>query len=277
MGAIMVVGLLGSCDALFTNIYKNAGLGTPSASTLSAATTSSLITSSGITTGTPSSTFYDTLTADPTTKAAVIATLDATIASSTDPAVVQPAIALKVDIELKTSGASDLLNNAVTAAATIGGSSTKIDPTTADGFKALIGAFIPTTISGTPGKITEIVNTLAGLKGDFAALASSVTSSGSATLTSGLDAGTLAQTAAVVELMSVLKPVDSSKTPTVGAAVEAALTAATSGTTTNIASIITIDEAAAKSLPSDTTVSTLFKAAGIDLKAMFTKFGISTT
>ncbi len=101
-----------SCDAFFTtNLFKEAGMGQESAADIASKSSADLAkdaSSSG-----PDSTFYQVLTEDPATKAAVLATLADTYTSSTDPAAVQAAAAAAAKIELVTTGADELVNNMV--------------------------------------------------------------------------------------------------------------------------------------------------------------------
>lgn len=195
-----------SCDAFFTtNLFKEAGMGQESAADIASKSSADLAkdaASSG-----PDSTFYQVLTEDPATKAAVLATLANTYTSSPDPAAVQAAAAAAAKIELVTTGADELVNGLVSVLA---------DPPDfatmdASSVASLVQDLIPSGLLASEAGFAAALQALIGPEADaaYAALESSVTASDGQ-----ISASVLGSAAQGALLASVIDAIDMSA-PTV--------------------------------------------------------------
>jgi hypothetical protein len=140
--SIVSLSLLSSCDAFFnSNLFKEAGLGQESASSLAAKDSTGLYEAAYTESGKPSAGFYETLKTNPDTKAAVLGTLQTGMAS-TDPKTAQQSAILYADIGLHTSGASDLVAGCVSAIGNLPSSDAKPEE-----LKAFVQSLIPVSLN----------------------------------------------------------------------------------------------------------------------------------
>lgn len=117
--AVLAVGsflILASCDAFFsTNLFKEAGLGQVKPSDVVAMSSAELVNNAYFGSGLSTS-FLDALPYESTAQGIVLNTLKETYRDDlTTPGARQEAVALAVDILVETSGASKIVNNAVSA------------------------------------------------------------------------------------------------------------------------------------------------------------------
>lgn len=263
VGIVLIVSLLGSCDALFTNVFKEAGLGQVSAASLQGADAATLIAESGLDQGMISESFVDAVIGDDATKAAVVGELEtAANDPKADPATVQAAEALIVEIEIKDVGADQILDN-IAGAATVIGEDFNIEDT--DDFNALVDAIVPQAVQDDPEQLAAMIDALDRLSDNFELLADNVKDNGGEYAAGGIDTRTLAQTAAIVAVISALEPKDPSQT--IGQAVAAAL-----ANPDNVGNLIQADTDTLDNLSEDPTLTTLFSAAGIDLAGFLDSF-----
>jgi len=168
--AIFVL-LFSGCDALISNVFKEVGLGQPSAEKLKEADAATLLEDSGISTGSVSDTFIETIANDDETRDAVLATLNTTVAEGT-PEEAQAAQALILNIELADSGADEILDNVNTS---IGEAMDQLEPEEGQevDYAALIDVLLPDT-----DNLADIIDSLGTLTPDYDALAASIAEDG---------------------------------------------------------------------------------------------------
>lgn len=139
--SIVSLSLLSSCDALFTtNLFKEAGLGQVSASALAEKDSSGLYEEAYTSDGSPSDTFFEALSGDATAKSQVLSTLQTDYSNTSSPTAQQSAI-LYADIELRTTGGSEVVSNIVGYLA--GGGAIPSDST---GVKSFIESVVPASV-----------------------------------------------------------------------------------------------------------------------------------
>jgi len=170
--AIFVL-LFSGCDALISNVFKEANLGQPSAEKLKGADAATLLEDSGISAGSVSDAVIETIITDEETMAAVLATLQETVNDPTaPPSEAQAAQALILNIELAASGADEILDNVNTS---IGEVMEQLE--TAEGedvdYAALIDVLLPDT-----DNLADIIDSLGTLTSDYDALAASIAENG---------------------------------------------------------------------------------------------------
>jgi len=170
--AIFVL-LFSGCDALISNVFKEVGLGQPSAEKLKEADAATLLEDSGISTGSVSDTFIETIANDDETRDAVLETLQATVDDeATPPSEAQAAQALILNIELADSGADEILDNVNTS---IGEAMDQLEPEEGQevDYAALIDVLLPDT-----DNLADIIDSLGTLTPDYDALAASIAEDG---------------------------------------------------------------------------------------------------
>jgi hypothetical protein len=193
--AVVSLPLLSSCDAFFnSNLFKEACLGQESASSLAAKDSTDLYEAAYADNGKPSSGFYETLKANPETKATVLATLETGMASS-DPTTAQQSAILYADIGLQTSGASDLVAGCVNAIGDIPSS----EATTAE-LTAFVKSLIPDSLT-TEADFKTAINALIAAQTAYTALGKDLASSSDYILSSATY-GNAAQSALLSAVIS---------------------------------------------------------------------------
>jgi|GEM_PF-824206 len=169
---VAVVLMFTGCDALITNVFKTANLGQPSVTTIQTMPTTSLIAASGLSTGTVSPTFIATVISDPTTRDAVVATLEATFGgASSTPTEVQEAGTVLISIILAENNIDDIMTQLGSSLPDLLSSfgikslrtSKEID------YVALLNTLFPAG-----SNVANMIDTLVGLKPKFDILAASI-------------------------------------------------------------------------------------------------------
>jgi hypothetical protein len=201
--AVMSLSLLSSCDAFFnTNMFKAAGLGQVSASSLAAKDSSELYDSAYTSDGKLEVSFADALAGDAGAKATVLAKLEADF-TSPDAGTRQRSAALCADIELQTSGASAVVNNVLDFLA-----SGKPLPSSGDtsGVTDLVKSLLPSALLSDKAAFTAAIEGFVAADAAYQVMGASVGSSGAQ---SGLAAGaigTAAQSALVAAVVAGVVP-----------------------------------------------------------------------
>ncbi len=251
--AIIVLFFTG-CDALITNVFKDANLGQPSAATIQNQDAATLIQQAGITSGAVSDTFIQTVISDETTKNQVLATLQGKVDTGT-PAEAQAAQALILDIKLADIGADavmDNLNAAVGQLATLANSNEQLNP------QDIINALLPAELANNPANLASFIDNLAGLGTDVDTLAQKIDAN-NGTVADGLDIATIAQTAALVKFVEIVEPASGYST---GEAIANAVEDLKNDSNADVTKYFAAQPDIA-SLADNTTLQTLFDAAGL--------------
>jgi hypothetical protein len=194
------LSLLSSCDSFFnSNLFKEAGLGQVSASSLAAKDSTELYDSAYTSDGKLETSFVDTLSdpANAETKTEVLVKLEVSYTTSSDPATVQKSAALYADIQLQTSGASAVVNNVVSLLA-----SGKALPSDPSGATSLVKDLLPASLLSDKAAFTAAIEGFQAANAAYVKLGNSIGSSG---VQSGLAAGavgTAAQSALVAACIS---------------------------------------------------------------------------
>lgn len=279
LGAVLIAILMGSCDALFTNQFKTAGLGQISQDKIAAAPASDLIDQSGILAGKLSDTFFEMLKADPTLEQATIDKLEVVFNDpAVQPALAQAAIALAIEINLNGVGANQIIENAPTAFALFADAS--FDITNPDDLKQFLDLLIPADISNKSiftdeqrQTIAAIVDKVKDLKGYFDTLVANLDANGGQYQAEGLDAGTLAQVGLVVKVLNQLTPKYPAppSTPVLGASISELLNHIEDADF-NPDLYIDYSSLDKDSILADPALDTLCTAAGFDLAAIINQF-----
>jgi hypothetical protein len=279
---IAVAFLATSCDTLFTNQFKELGLGQISSASLSTAAqngdSATLIAESGLGSGEISQSFLDAVTSSEDTANKVVAALEAAAADpASPPATVEAAQVLIVQIQLETSGAKTMIDNIVTAIATVDFATFNIN--NPGDLNSLLAALFPAR-SGrlalpqgwTSDDVAGIVDVLVSLEDNFASLVANMV--GGAYINSGVDAGWLAQVGTFISVMKRLSPVNPAET--LGVAVGRLITDFDPDHPESIdpTTYVTIPADLISDLKSDAQLIALFSAAGMDLTSLLAGFGL---
>jgi len=227
IGVVLVTMLMGSCDALFTNQFKAAGLGQVSQDKIAAAPASDLIDQSGILADKLSDSFFEMIKADPNLEQATIDKLEAVFNDpAAQPALAQAAIALAIEINLNGVGANQIIDNAPAAFALFADSD--FDITNPDDLKKFLDLLIPANVGNKAiftaeqrQTIAAIVDRVRGLEDYFDTLVANLNANGGQYRAEGLDAGTLAQLGLMVKVLNQIAPKYPAPpdTPTLGASI----------------------------------------------------------
>lgn len=251
--SILLILVMGSCDALFSNKFQELGLGQVDSAALATADSETLFAQSRINSGTISQSFIDAALKDDTTKAAVVAELS-TAAGDTDPKVAQTAQALLIEIKLQDTGAKQVVNN-------MGGlldlfmGEDKPDPRTAAGMNAIIDTLVPPELSDED--LAKVLNDLKDLANneikDFG-----TNLSGNGLQNDNIDTASIAQTAVLATIVATLTPKD----PAVS--IGTALVAAMNDSPENFGTYVTVPAGGLDSLTTDAGLTAIFNAAGLN-------------
>lgn len=193
--SIVSLSLLTSCDAFFnSNLFKEAGLGQVSASSLAAKDSNELYEAAYTDNGKPSTGFYEALKEDPETEKKVLAELEIGMASP-DPTTAQQSAILHADIGIQLSGASDLVAGCVSALGSMPSSDAQPEE-----LKAFIQSLIPDSLD-TEESFKTAINALIAAQPTYVALGSKLGSPSDYVLPTATY-GNAAQTALVSALLS---------------------------------------------------------------------------
>lgn len=243
--------LFSGCDALISNAFKKANLGQPSSEKIKELDTAALVSQAGITSGTVSDIFIQTIISDDETKAAVLTTLQETVdtGSASD---AQAAQALILDIKLADIGADEVISNVNGAIGEIASLSDSEDVKPAD----IINTLLPADLTGKA--LADFIDEIDALGTDVDTLAAKINAN-SGDVAEGLDVATLAQTAAIVKFVNIVKPAAEYST---GEAVAKAVEDLKADPDADVSKYFE-EEPDISSLANDTTLKTLFGAAGL--------------
>ncbi len=284
LGAILLTLLLGSCDALFSNKFQEAGLGQVTASkiqdveaTEEGATT--LIDESGILSGQLSQAFFDMLKENPELSDATLAKLKTVFDNpETQPIIAQAAITLAIQIELDEVSADEVVANAPAAIALLSDEGFDID--NPEDLQQFLDALLPASVTGKAKAYTDaqldaleaMIDKLRDMKSYFSTLATNIKSNG--LKAKELDIGTLAQIHLLVKIMNVVKPLYPlpPATAKLGASVRAILENMDKadfnpGTYIDVSDLD--KEGGFEALLDDPDLKVLLEAGGLDLSKLF--------
>lgn len=214
LGAVALILVLGSCDALFSNQFKTWGLGQVTNATINTAVTdgdvAAILEQSGLEEGGISDSFLNAATQDQETADAVKALLQETIDDpATPPETVQAAQVLIIEIDLEMNGGGDFISNIVDAIAAI--DFNNIDFSNPDTITNIFAALFPsreakTLPTGwTRADIALLINNVAGLGTNIDDLIATFQANGNQFLPNGVDAGWIAQVGAVVRILNLVE------------------------------------------------------------------------
>lgn len=205
--SVVSLSLFSSCDAFFnSNLFKEAGLGQGSAAALAAKDSSELYEEAYTDNGKPSASFYETLEANPETKAEVLAELQTGMDSS-DPVTAQQSAILYADIGLQLSGASDLVAGCVSAIGNIPSSGAQPEE-----LKAFVQSLIPDSLN-TEESFKAAINALIAAQATYVALGAELGSSSDYVLPTATY-GNAAQSALISAVLANITNTESTDTAT---------------------------------------------------------------
>jgi|GEM_PF-821262 len=271
LGAVVIVMVMGSCDALFTNQFQTWRLGQVSKDSLVSAASSgdvaTLIAQSGLKSGEGvSPSFLAAATVDQATADAIVNALeDAIAAPGATTETIQASEALIVEIQLEVSGGKDFIDNIVTAIGTIDFNNFNPVSNPSD-LASLLSALFPargakTLPAGwTQADIAAVINAIVAVNGNLSSLAGTLTVD-QQYLISGIDAAWLAQVGIIVAVLQQINFV--APYTSIGGALAALLD--DPDIAANYANYISVN--------SDTFVSNIQNNA--NLQALFTAAGLS--
>ena len=280
LGAVLIVMVMGSCDALFTNQFQTWRLGQVSQDSLVAAASdgdvATLIAESGLNSGEGvSPSFLAAATVDQATADAIVAALET---AATDPGAtpetVQASEALIVEIQLEVSGGKDFIDNIVTAIGTIDFNNFNPVSNPTD-LASLLSALFPARSAKTlptgwsQADIAAVIDAIVGVNGNLQALAGTLTVD-QQYLISGIDAAWLAQVGIIVAVLQQINFVTPTYT-SIGGALAALLD--DPDIAANYANYISVNpDTFLTNIQNNADLQALFTAAGLsldDLLAMF--------
>jgi len=217
LGAVALILVLGSCDALFSNQFKTWGLGQVTNATINTAVTdgdvAAILEQSGLEQGGISDSFLNAATQDKETADAVKALLQETIdnaaANNTPPETVQAAQVLIIEIDLEMNGGGDFIANIVDAIAAI--DFQNFDFSNPDTITNIFAALFPSREAKTlpegwaQADIALLINNVAGLGTNIDDLIATFQANGNQFLPNGVDAGWIAQVGAVVRILNLVE------------------------------------------------------------------------
>jgi hypothetical protein len=286
LGAVALILVLGSCDALFSNQFKTWGLGQVTNATINTAVTdgdvAAILEQSGLEQGGISDSFLNAATQDPETADAVKALLQETIdnaaANNTPPETVQAAQVLIIEIDLEMNGGGDFISNIVDAVAAI--DFQNFDFSNPETITNIFAALFPsrqvkTLPEGwTRADIALLINNVAGMRDSIDALIATFQANGDQFLPNGVDVGWIAQVGAVVRILNLVEPNitnynDGNGNGDVGAALAALIDDGTSyPNSVVIGNYITNTDTLLNAIVADDGLNALLLAAGWDLPAI---------
>jgi len=250
----IIVLFFTGCNALITNVFKDANLGQPSAAKIQNQDAATLIQQAGITSGVVSDTFIQAVISNEATKNQVLGTLQGKVDHGTF-AEAQAAQALILDIKLADIGADtvmDNLNAVVGQLAALANSSEELKP------QDIINALLPAELANNPANLASFINKLAELGTDVDTLAQKIVAN-NGIVADGLDIATIAQTAALVKFVEIVEPASGYST---GAAIAHAVEDLKNNSNADVTQYFAAQPDIA-SLADNTTLQTLFDAAGL--------------
>lgn len=256
-----------SCDGLFTNYFKEMGLGQVKAEDITTTDSSAIEAEAYSSDGSLSTSYVEVLTANTETKTAVLTTLETTYtaAVTTDNvAAVQEAAALAALIEISTTDAIDIVNNVASSLSSI--TSLSSSATTSD-VMSIVESIVPASIASDETAFTAAVTSLLAANEAYTVLGTSINTA-AISADSSINTGTAVQAAIVAAAVAA---VDNAVTAAVATDGDVAgytttaslLYALVSGSTT-------VDALSALSITvpdygTDTPLGNLLAAAGITL------------
>jgi hypothetical protein len=272
-GIVATTLLLGSCDALFTNQFKEFGLGQVTSQVLVDAIDQgdidAIVSQSGLEQGEVSKSFIAAATQSEEVATQVVNALVAAINDpTTPPATVQASQALVIEIKLEMSGANNLIRNIVTAVAEIDFANFNPLANTEDLTNLLRALFPPRDPKAIPDgwtedEIADLIDEIVALNGDLTAIGEHMEEYGQ--LIVGIDAGWFAQVGTIVSILNQVTPL--APYTTTGEAIASII-----ADPTDPGSKIEISDTILDDVSGDTALQALFAAAGwnlADLIAMF--------
>lgn len=276
LGAVALILLLGSCDALFSNQFQTWGLGQVTNATINTAVTdgdvAAILAQSGLEEGGISQSFLSAATQDPQTAADVKKLLTDTIADpAAPPATVQAAQVLIIEIDLKMSGGDDFIGNIVDAISTL--DFDNVDFSKPETITNLFAALFPsrgakTLPAGwTREDIALLINNVAALGANINGLIATFQANGNQFLPAGVDAGWMAQVGAVVRILNAVN-YNGANYPSRGDALAALIdNGTTDPNSIVIGDYITNSDTILDTIKADTGLKALLKAAGWEIPA----------
>ena len=291
--AILIAVTFASCsnlslDTLFTNQFKEAGLGQVSADAIQNAPAEDLIDESGIAVGQIAESFFEALAADAaaggTLTAETLDKLDELMtpeAIAAAPELAQAAVALAIQINLKEVQADEIINNAPAAIALFTQPGFSItDPEDLQAFFDLLipadlgrAIFTDAQLAG----IRDVVDRLTSprMLAYFDSLAASLDANDGA-FRPGLDSGTLAQVVLIAKVMNMIEPKYPVGAPTLGESIATLLDNMPEDGNTDFDPDTYIDTTDLmdhyQDVLDDPALNTLLAAAGIDLQSLIDQF-----
>lgn len=273
LGAILLTLVLGSCDALFSNKFQEAGLGQTSETKIQAASAETLIDDSGILSGQLSDTFFKLLKDNPDLSDETLTKLEEKFASA-KPEIAQAAITLAIQIQLNKVSADEVVANAPAAIALL--LDKDLDLNNSKDLQDFLNALLPAEITGKAkafndaqlDAIEKMINQLVGLKSYFTTLAANIKDNGIAA--QGMDVRTLTQVFLLVKILNEVTPVGAT---TLGASIRAILVHINNGevytpsTYINLGSLGKSD--GFEALLEDPELKVLLKESGLDISKLF--------
>lgn len=283
LGAVLVVAILGSCDAMFTNQFQTWRLGQVNQDTLLAAANSgdvaTLIAESGLTSGEGvSPSFLAAATSNAETANEIKTVLQDTV---DDPAATpeekQAAEVLLIEIELEMNGGNDLIDNIVVA---IGGIDFKnFNIGNPSDLANLLSSLFPAKgIRALPSgwtvdQVAAVLDGIAASQDRFAELVQFMGDSGYSI--PGIDAGRLAQVGTIANILSRVGFVSPAYT-SIGDALANLINDVTDSLDPEhfpFELYIQVPPSLIDDMKADTGLQELFTAAGLDLVALLNTFG----
>lgn len=264
----LVAGLLGSCDALFENQFKAAGLGQVTSESLGTSDAATLIEASGLEGTGISQSFIDAALSDPAVTEDILKTLSDVATDPDTPTItVQTAEALIIEIKLVESGGKALMDNLIDAIATI--DFNNFDPFgNPEQFADFLAALFPEKAipaGWTKSEIRNIIDEIYYLGGDLETLANTLDLNGRFEA-AGINAGWLAQVGTIVTILHEVAPAPGDS---IGEALANVIE-----DPEHYDRYINLDATTiANRIKSNPTLLALFGAAGLDIDALASQFG----
>lgn len=182
-------------------------------------------------------------------------------AQSSNPVIAQPALAIKVETKLETSGAAPIVNNLVNVLVEQGSNLSSIGNSSAD-MNSFLTTLIPEETLNTPGALAAAINGIVSAQSDLDALA---TSAGTNTVYSvnGVNSLQMATTGVLAQVFTTMTVGAGATSTDVGGALEEFINTPNA----NITDYVNFGGIDETTLTSDPTTNTLLLLAGIDVSA----------
>ena len=263
---IVVSLLFFGCDALISNAYKTMNLGQPDPEKIAQKNADVIIEESGITSEQGlSSEYVKKIAKDDQAKEAVLGKLGDVVNSTSATVTVeekQAAQALIINIELSSIDADIVAKNVNLALGELlkaAQDDQELEP--AD----IINKILPAELLSNETNLAEFVDKLAALGSDVDKLAQ-IIDENNKTAAEGLDIATIAQTAAIIKFVEIVKP--AADYTTTGQAVAKYVMDLKEDSAGDVSQYFA-EEPDLGSLKDDVSLATLFEASGIDLESLF--------